>query len=379
MTSRLYNVEFYMNDHDQCFEEQSGVVPSSPSSFVDHDPTILPLVPSPSTVTRPPVVQVYSRRRENDDTCHAQVLLPDPPENLDPPIKHNSKTWFGSGSSSDVDAEDEETDEEGLKEDEQGIDVQPIYSTLKSKEADVEGYYITGSGSAGFHKLLFLWTVGAWVEQLPDHRSRWYRSVNWSQTSAGRDGGREGASSSCGSQNRTYSLAGRQVSESSLDVVRGALIVCSHCVYALIDPGSTLSYVTQFIAGKRVYRGCTVEIIDRQTSVDLVDLEMVNFDVIMGMDWLASYYANVECRTKIVRFHFPGEAVLEWKGYTAMPKDRGRVKVGTPKDMRRLSTYTINSRAEIKGFEELEDSKGFNSKNLDLGLVDSSIFSCFES
>ncbi|KAG5631229.1 hypothetical protein H5410_002946 [Solanum commersonii] len=32
-----------------------------------------------------------------------------------------------------------------------------------------------------------------------------------------------------------------------------------------------------------------------------------------------------------------------------------------------------------EGFEELEDSKGFNSKNLDLGLVDSSLFACFET
>ncbi|WMV32953.1 hypothetical protein MTR67_026338 [Solanum verrucosum] len=59
---------------------------------------------------------------------------------------------------------------------------------------------------------------------------------------------------------------------------------------------------------------------DRQISVDLVELEMVDFDVIMGMDWLASCYAYLECRTKIVRFHFPGEAVREWKGDTAMPK-----------------------------------------------------------
>ncbi|KAH0773846.1 hypothetical protein KY290_010983 [Solanum tuberosum] len=48
---------------------------------------------------------------------------------------------------------------------------------------------------------------------------------------------------------------------------------------------------------------------------------MVDFDVIMGMDWLASCYANVECRTKIIRFHFPGEAILEWKDDTASPKD----------------------------------------------------------
>lgn len=125
----------------------------------------------------------------------------------------------------------------------------------------------------------------------------------------------------------------------------GALIVCSHCVYTLINLGSILPFVTPFIAGRlcivveslnqpfivstlvdesimtmRVYRGCTVEIIDRLTSVDLAELEMVDFDVIMGMDWLETCHANVEYRTKIVRFHFPGKEVREWKGNITMPK-----------------------------------------------------------
>jgi len=37
-------------------------------------------------VSRPPIVQVYSRRRETDDTCHAPVRSHDPSENLDLPI-----------------------------------------------------------------------------------------------------------------------------------------------------------------------------------------------------------------------------------------------------------------------------------------------------
>ncbi|XP_070020925.1 uncharacterized protein [Nicotiana sylvestris] len=33
----------------------------------------------------------------------------------------------------------------------------------------------------------------------------------------------------------------------------------------------------------------------------------------MGIDWLASCHANVDCRSKIVRFQFPREPILEWK------------------------------------------------------------------
>ncbi|MCF6774939.1 hypothetical protein L3H44_11150, partial [Corynebacterium sp. MC-12] len=86
--------------------------------------------------------------------------------------------------------------------------------------------------------------------------------------------------------------------EASPDVVTGTLSIFSYNVYALIDPGSTLSYITPLVAGKfkraptllnkpfevstptgefimarRVYSNCVVTICNRDTLVDLIELE----------------------------------------------------------------------------------------------------------
>lgn len=44
---------------------------------------------------------------------------------------------------------------------------------------------------------------------------------------------------------------------------------------------------------------------DREMKADLLVIEMRDFDLILGMDWLASYHATVDCFEKIVKFQIP--------------------------------------------------------------------------
>ncbi|XP_070031959.1 uncharacterized protein [Nicotiana tomentosiformis] len=145
-----------------------------------------------------------------------------------------------------------------------------------------------------------------------------------------------------GRQPRLFSTLDRHSAEVFAEVITGILLVCSHNAYAIIDPGSTFSYVTSYFAinlglepeqlseqflvstpvgesveATRVYRGCIVSVQGRSIEADLIMLEMVDSDVILSMDWLSSCYAMLDCRAKIVRLQFPNEEVLEWKGSSA--------------------------------------------------------------
>nr|XP_016509065.1 PREDICTED: uncharacterized protein LOC107826590 [Nicotiana tabacum] len=75
----------------------------------------------------------------------------------------------------------------------------------------------------------------------------------------------------------------------------------------LSDPFVVSTSVGEPIITRRVYRGCTVIACSHQKSADLVEVEIMDFDAIMGMDSLTAFCATVDCRAKAARFHFLGE------------------------------------------------------------------------
>ncbi|KAF3683401.1 Cell differentiation protein RCD1 -like protein [Capsicum annuum] len=126
----------------------------------------------------------------------------------------------------------------------------------------------------------------------------------------------------------------RQHIEASNAVVTGIITVNSHEAYSLIDLGSTYSYVspsfviflerrietlvepyfiTTALSVDKVYRGCVISIQGKDTIFDLLVLPMTDFDVIMGMNWLASCYTLINCYAKLTCFDIHGEPPLVWK------------------------------------------------------------------
>ena len=68
------------------------------------------------------------------------------------------------------------------------------------------------------------------------------------------------------------------------------------------------------VVTSKMIRGCLVMISYREMPIDLVFLDLQDFDVILGMDWLASYHAFVDCFGKRVMFSIPGQPDFSFEG-----------------------------------------------------------------
>ncbi|XP_070005492.1 uncharacterized protein [Nicotiana sylvestris] len=140
-----------------------------------------------------------------------------------------------------------------------------------------------------------------------------------------------------GGQARYYAIPARTEVVASDSVITGIILIFYIDASVLFDPSSTYSYVSFYFAPHlgvprdslsspvyvstpvgdslivdRVYQSCLVTIRGFETRADLLLLSMVDFDVILGMDWLSPHYAILDCHAKTVMLDMPGIPHVEW-------------------------------------------------------------------
>ncbi|KAH0780669.1 hypothetical protein KY290_000267 [Solanum tuberosum] len=88
-----------------------------------------------------------------------------------------------------------------------------------------------------------------------------------------------------GEGNRLYAIASRREQEDSPDVITGMIQVFSFDVLPeqLLEPLSVSTPVGESILAERVYRDCSIFVNHKSTMADLVELDMVDFDVILAI------------------------------------------------------------------------------------------------
>ncbi|XP_072997189.1 uncharacterized protein [Typha latifolia] len=142
---------------------------------------------------------------------------------------------------------------------------------------------------------------------------------------------------------RIYTLT-QEEAEHSPSVVQGTLSISSIPTKVLFDSGASHSFsspdflsllpfapeimesclavttpIGRTILLNLICRSCLVEIGSQKLPVDLICLDMHDFDVILGMDWLSAHHAIVDCRIKRVTFSIPEKPEFFFQGERKIP------------------------------------------------------------
>ena len=131
----------------------------------------------------------------------------------------------------------------------------------------------------------------------------------------------------------------QQAADASPDVVTGTISLFDTDAHVLVDSGATHSFISREIIERvgiemrptecsmvvslptgdslianRVYRGSKVTVASHDFEVDLIVLDIHDFEIILGMDWLSRHHATMDFYKKEVKFCRPGEPEITFYG-----------------------------------------------------------------
>ena len=145
-------------------------------------------------------------------------------------------------------------------------------------------------------------------------------------------------SSTSGGPARVFTMTKRDA-ETIPETVTGMISISNLDAYVLIDSGSTHSFVSTNFAKNlsgnltklkngllvctplsdpvevnEMYLDCLIKIEDEEVKANLLPLNLDDFDVILGMDWLTEYQASINCFNKEMMIKTPEGKEIIFRG-----------------------------------------------------------------
>ncbi|XP_043725642.1 uncharacterized protein LOC122672212 [Telopea speciosissima] len=139
-------------------------------------------------------------------------------------------------------------------------------------------------------------------------------------------------------QGQVYSIT-HEEAQSDLGVITGMISVCSLPAYVLFDSRASHSFILPSFAEKlpiepavleqklmvrtstgskveldRSFHSCPVRVSDYGLEANLIILDMKDFDVILGMDWLSMHGASLICEERKILFRTGEDNEFVFKG-----------------------------------------------------------------
>lgn len=149
---------------------------------------------------------------------------------------------------------------------------------------------------------------------------------------------RAGAQSG-GGRDHIYAVPARLEAKASYSTIAGTISICHLPAFDLFDPGSIYLYVSIYFVPRlellcdplsvslhvstivgdslvldQVCIACMVTIRECDTRTNFIFLDMLDFDVILGMDRLFPYPAFLDFFTKNITLAMPSIPLVVWQG-----------------------------------------------------------------
>ncbi|KAL8148644.1 hypothetical protein AgCh_005853 [Apium graveolens] len=164
------------------------------------------------------------------------------------------------------------------------------------------------------------------------------------------------------------------------DVIAGTLSLNSVSANVLFDSGATKSFISKDFTRKlrvkaeplieplqveianhevipvnQIHPACELGIGEQSFSVDLIPFKLGEFDVILGMDWLSSNDAQIDCKGKKVKLNIPGkkEVIFRGKRQTQKFLTMAQAKRMLRKGNEAYLAYVVDTQKEVPSLQDI--------------------------